>query len=142
MAETGAKSPLDSEIESLISGGDACAIISGGGIAISPGVVTVTFTVSQECPLVSVVSMIAPSPDWFVGVSGLSLYEDGEWIEEWVVELYPYDAGTDSGVSYTSPNEPTVSPEAIHRIETEPLLAGDTVPPLGVFTFTRLDDNK
>jgi len=140
MAETGGKSPLDSEIDALIGIGSACTTISGGGINPSPGVVTVTFTVSQDCPVVSVVSMIAPSPDWFVGVSALSLFENGEWIEQWVVELFPYDAGTDSGSSYASPDEPTESPEAIHRIETEPLLVDGTVPPLGTFTFSRLHD--
>ena len=140
MAETGGKSPLDGEIDSLISGGSACAQISGGGINPSPGVVAVTLTVSQDCPVVSVVSMIAPSPDWFVGVSGLSLYENDGWIEHRVVELFPYDAGTDSGSSYTSPDEPTGSPEAIHRIETEPLLIDGTVPPLGTFTFSHLDE--
>ena len=140
MAETGGKSPLDTEIDALIGAGTACARISGGGVNPSPGVVTVTFEVSQDCPLVSVVSMIAPSPDWFVGVSGLSLYENDEWVEQKVVELLPYDAGTDSGESYASPNQPTGSPEAIYRIETEPLLVGGTVPPLGTFTFSRLGD--
>lgn len=140
MAETGAKSPLVSEIDSLVNGGSACATISGGGINPSPGVVSVTFTVSQDCPLVSVVSMIAPSPDWFVGVSGLSLYENGAWIEHKVVELFPYDAGTDSGSSYTSPDEPTDSPEAIRTIELEPLLIDGSVLSLGTFTFSRLDN--
>jgi hypothetical protein len=139
MAETGGKSPLDSEINALIGDGGACALISGGGIGLSPGVATVTFTVNQDCPLVSVVSMIAPSPDWFVGVSGLNLFENGAWIEQKVVELLPYDAGTDSGSSYTSPNEPTASPEPIYRIETEPLAVDGGVPPLGTFTFSRLD---
>ena len=140
MAETGGKSPLDSEIDLLIGAGSACARISGGGVSLSPGEVTVTFTVDQDCPLVSVVTMIAPSPDWFVGVSGLSLFENGAWVEQRVLELLPYDAGTDSGGTYTSPNEPTASPEAIYKIETEPLLVNGTVPPLGTFTFTRLDD--
>lgn len=140
MAETGGKSPLDREIDSLVSGGRACEKISGGGINHSPGVVTVMLTVSQECPLVSVVSMIAPSPDWFVGVSGMSLYENGAWIEQKVVELYAYDAGTDSGRSYDSPDELTESPEGIRRIETEPLLVEGSVPTLGTFTFSRLDE--
>jgi hypothetical protein len=140
MAETGAKSPLDAEIDALIDAGSACTTISGGGISTSPGAVEVMLTVSQECPLVSVVSMIAPSPDWFVGVSGLSLYEGGNWVDESVVELFPYDAGTDSGVSYGSSNSPTETAEAIYAIETEPLLIGGVVPPLGTFTFTRVDE--
>ena len=84
--------------------------------------------------------MIAPSPDWFVGVSGLDLLATGEWIEQRVIELFPYDAGTDSGSSYVSPDEPTGSPELIHRAETEPFLIDGTVPPVGTFTITRLDD--
>jgi hypothetical protein len=68
------------------------------------------------------------------------LDEDGKWVEQKAVELYPYDAGTDSGSNCTSPDVPTGSPEAIHRIEAEPLLVKGAVPPLGTFTFTRLDD--
>jgi hypothetical protein len=138
MAETGGKSPLDSEIEALIGTGEACELISGGGIAVSPGVVTVEFTAQRDCPLVSVVSMIAPSPDWFVGVAGLSLLGAEGWIEEQVVDLYSYDAGTDSGESYASPNAPTTVREGIYRIEEEPLLVDGQVPPLGVFRFARL----
>jgi hypothetical protein len=140
MAETGGKSPLDSEVETLIAGGGACELISGGGIALSPGAAAVEFAANQGCPMVSVVSMIAPSPDWFVGVSGLSLYGDEGWTEEWVVELYPFDAGTDSGASYTSPNEPTELKERIYPIEAGSLLVEGRVPPLGVFRFTRLHD--
>ena len=83
--------------------------------------------------------MIAPSPDWFVGVSALSLLEDGAWVDEKVIELFPYDAGTDSGASYTSPNLPTGSPEGIFMIEGEPLLVDGSVPSLGTFTFERLE---
>ncbi len=139
MAETGGKSSLDGEIDTLIEAGDACVKISGGGINPSPGVVTLVFAVSQDCPAVSVVTMIAPSPDWFVGVSALNLLEDGAWVDQKVVELFPYDAGTDSGASYTSPDLPTEDPDAIFRIETDPLLADGRVPSLGTFTFTRLD---
>jgi hypothetical protein len=139
MAETGGKSPLDGEIDALIEAGDACAKISGGGINPSPGAVAVVFEVSEDCPVVSVVTMIAPSPDWFLGVSALNLLEDGTWVDQQVVELFPYDAGTDSGVSYTSPDLPTEDPEAIFGIETDPLLVDGRVPSLGTFTFMRLD---
>jgi hypothetical protein len=84
--------------------------------------------------------MIAPSLDWFVGVAGLSLLNEVEWVEQRVVELLPYDAGTDSGDTYTSPNEPTDGPEAIRRIEVKPSLIDGAVPPLGTFTFTRLEE--
>ena len=62
MAEIGSKSPLLSEIDSLIRQRSACTTICGGGINPSPSAVTVTFMISQDCPVVSVVSMITPSP--------------------------------------------------------------------------------
>ena len=41
--------------------------------------------------------MLAPRPDWFVGVDGVSLRENGSWLDSKVVELVVFDAGTDSG---------------------------------------------
>jgi hypothetical protein len=61
--------------------------------------------------------MIYPSPDWFVGVSGLELcLPNGSWIEQKILNLYPVDAGTDSGPTYISPDQPTIPKEAIRRI--------------------------
>lgn len=49
----------------------------------------------------SFVSMIDPSPDWFVGVSRLELcLDNGSWVESKVLDLFPWDAGTDSGPTY------------------------------------------
>ncbi len=83
--------------------------------------------------------MIAPSPDWFVGVSGLSLIANGQWSEQLVVPLFAYDAGTDSGASYTSPNSDTQPRANIQRIETLPFLVDSEVPSIGTFTFVRID---
>ncbi|EEB20418.1 f-spondin, putative [Pediculus humanus corporis] len=78
---------------------------------------TATFKVDKQKHLLSVVSMFGPTPDWIVGVSGLNLCQrDCTWVENKVIDLYPYDAGTDSGVSYMSPNEPTIPRERISRI--------------------------
>lgn len=136
MAETGSKSPLTSEIDAAAMAGSADALISGGGINPSPGSVSVSFQIDLDFPLVTLVSMVAPSPDWFVGVSGLSLLENGDWAPEKVVALLPYDAGTDSGSQYTSPNQDTNPPALIMQITSLPL--GNGVP-LGTFTFARTD---
>ncbi|XP_049862790.1 spondin-1 [Schistocerca gregaria] len=77
------------------------------------------FRVDRRHPLVSLVSMLGPTPDWIVGVSGLNLCKkDCTWMEEKIVDLFPYDAGTDSGITYMSPNTPTIPREKIHRITT------------------------
>jgi hypothetical protein len=136
MAETGSKSPLLTEIGAAITDGSADSLISGGGINPSPGSVGVSFQIDLDFPLVTLVSMIAPSPDWFVGVSNLSLFENGDWVEERIVSLLPYDSGTDGGTTYTSPNLDTDPAEPIMQITTLPV--GNGVP-LGTFTFTRTD---
>ena len=134
MAETGGQFLLAGEVQTAIEMGTALQTILGGGIG-SPGNVATTFSVTDEFPLVTVVSMIAPSPDWFVGVHGMSLMENGAWRDDVVVELFAYDSGTDSGQDFLSPNQDTNPQEPIHLITQGPFL-GTT--PLGTFTFTRL----
>ncbi len=139
MAETGGKSALINEINTHIDAGHVKNLLSGGGISSSPGEVSLTFEISQQHPLVTLVSMIAPSPDWFVGVSGMSLIENGQWVESLEVPLFAYDAGTDSGASYTSPNSDTQPKEDIQRIEVLPFLVENEIPRIGTFTFTRIE---
>lgn len=136
MAETGASSPLADEISVAIGAGTADGLIIGGDIPVSPGSVVTSFTIDSDFPLVTLVSMIAPSPDWFVGVHDLALREGGQWVSEKVVTLFPYDSGTDSGVTYVTPDQDTNPADPIALITTLPV--GNGVP-LGTFTFTRTD---
>ena len=138
MAEMGRKTPLDQEVLSAIAAGGAQHLLSGGNIDLSPASAVLEFEVSREYPLVTLVSMVAPSPDWFVGVSAQNQFDGGDWAPERVVPLRPWDAGTDSGVTFESRDRPTVPREAITRITTGPLVIGADVPPMGAFTFRRL----
>ncbi|MDA0811503.1 MAG: spondin domain-containing protein, partial [Verrucomicrobia bacterium] len=139
MAETGGKSPLTAEIDALIAAGRAETLISGAGVGSSPGSVSVTFTASQDFPLVSVVSMIAPSPDWFVGVHDMPLFQNGQWIDEMVVSLDPYDSGTDNGTTYASPDSDTNPQVPISRLTGAPLDVEGIIAPLGTFTIRRIE---
>lgn len=77
------------------------------------------FRVDQRNHLMSLVSMLGPSPDWFVGVSSLELcMKNCSWVPEKVINLYLWDAGTDSGMSYLSPNQPTIPVDRIKKIRT------------------------
>ncbi len=139
MSETGATSPLDREINRAITAGRAEHLLRGRPLGRSPGRITMEFDVGVDFPFVTLVTMIAPSPDWFVGVSGLSLMEDGDWAQRIGVELFAYDAGTDSGTRHTSPNQPSSPREPISRIETSPFVVNGSLRSLGTFTFRRLD---
>ena len=82
--------------------------------------------------------MIAPSPDWFVGVSARNLFETGDWPAEVVIELFPYDAGTDSGGTYDARDLDTQPQEPITRIDDAPFRNEGTVRPVGTLTLTRI----
>ena len=112
------------EIKALIEAGTAHEALSGGGLPTSPSSVSMEFDVVPSHPYVTLVSMLAPSPDWFVGVSGLSLLdEDGAWKESETVMLLLYDAGTDDGATFTSGNADSDPAQPISRLSSE---SGDT----------------
>ncbi|XP_039751355.1 spondin-1-like isoform X2 [Pararge aegeria] len=68
--------------------------------------------------LFTVAIAIHPSPDWFLGVTRFELcQEDNTWLNERELNLYPWDAGTDSGVSYESPNFETFPQDAVTRVQ-------------------------
>lgn len=138
MAETGGKTILSEEIDALIVSSSAYVRLSGSGINPSPGDVSMRLTAHRNYNLVSLVSMIAPSPDWFVGVSGMSLFENGDWVIEKIVELYVYDAGTDSGESFTAANQVTNPPVPIKKKSDYSFSANGTIIPVGIFSFKRL----
>jgi len=137
MAERGRTNELVSEVEAAQTDSKAEFVLLGGGIAVSPGAVSMDFSVSLEYPRVTLVSMLAPSPDWFVGVAGMPLFSNGDWIDSMTVTLYPYDAGTDSGTSYASANAVTDPPVPVFAITDGPLSVSGTVPSIGTFTFVR-----
>ncbi|OWR53357.1 f-spondin [Danaus plexippus plexippus] len=66
------------------------------------------FRVDAKHHLVSLASKLAPSPDWIVGVSALELCNANcTWRRSITLPLYPYDAGTDSGLNFTARRNPT-----------------------------------
>ena len=105
MAETGSTSQLRTEIDAQIALANALSVISGGAITNSNTSVSAEFEVEDAYPRVSLFSMVAPSPDWFIGVDSLDLSDgSGGFVTSKTVDLLVYDAGTDNGASFTSAN--------------------------------------
>ena len=104
MAETGNVNILvEQEIAAAIDAGAAWqgiydTIYTPPLPAIAPGVRTRTLAMHRDYPLVTLATMLGPSPDWFVGVNGLSLWKDGEWVDSLSVDLPLYDGGSKQGM--------------------------------------------
>jgi hypothetical protein len=135
MAETGSISAL--KLEFVAAGSTTGVKIEVAGID-SPDTVATTFDITPSHPLVSLVTMIAPSPDWFIGVSDLELYDGAAWVPQVTIDLLAYDAGTDSGVDFTSPDADVTPHEPIALLGAP--FTG--TPALGTFTFTLVGDGN
>ena len=113
MAERGRTATLTKEIEAADA--NALSVLrkdSGPGATASDTFDAVTVTADH--PRITLLSMIAPSPDWFVGVFGLSLLDaEGNWADALTVNLYPWDAGTEGGDDFSFDNAATVPPGII-----------------------------
>ena len=131
MAEIGGTSTLKSEITTAGSNAHATIekSISSGGTATA----TVDITVTPTHPLVTLVTMVAPSPDWFVGVSRLSLRDSNNWIASKTVDLFPYDAGTEDGTEFSLSNDPTSPQGMIMSIKGTGKFSDE---PIATLTFT------
>ena len=138
MAETGGKATLLPEIEHLIEDGEAHGELSGGGQPTSPSTVSLEFDAVSTHPYVTLVSMLAPSPDWFVGVSALPLMDEGAWRKRVEVSLRLYDAGTDDGTVFTAANADTDPAEPIIALTEDDAGFTEGEPFVGTFVFELL----
>ncbi|WP_406684161.1 spondin domain-containing protein [Seonamhaeicola sp. MEBiC1930] len=119
VAETGATSTFQGEIN---SSSDANQFINAGGLGSAKGTITISnLEVNENYPLLTLASMIAPSPDWFIGINSFNLRNGGSWINSATIDLYPYDAGTEDGSSYSLSNASTIPQGVIfNRSNTTP----------------------
>lgn len=115
VAETGSFSTFQTEVT---TNPDADQFINGGGLGSGKGDITINnLQVSEDYPLITLASMIAPSPDWFIAVnsinlrSGNSVVNNG-WKDTFTVDVFPYDAGTEDGSGYSGSN-PATSPHGV-----------------------------
>jgi hypothetical protein len=119
IAELGSNGVFFSEVNTAINSGTANAIIDGDDLGSSTGEINIADVVTNEdYPLITLVSMIAPSPDWMIATNSIELIDsNGDWKPSISLDLFPYDAGTDSGIDYTSPNLDTNPPEPISSLQ-------------------------
>ncbi len=122
VAETGSNSEFNDEVDNAITAGNAEQWLQQGFspfAAISTATLS-NITVSEDFPLLSLASMIAPSPDWMIYVNSLNLRNatnDG-WKDTFTIDLFPYDAGTeDNDIVYSTSNNATNPHQPISSLQ-------------------------
>jgi hypothetical protein len=138
LAENGRASILQAELAEASRRARVGAVFTGEGLSTVPGLMTAEFDVDAEHSLVSLVTMIAPSPDWFTGVSGVSLAREGTWIERLDLPLWAWDAGTDSGSTYAAPDMDTQPRQSVRLSATPHFLGAAGLKRVGTVSFVRI----
>jgi hypothetical protein len=108
IAENGVNSNFSNDVLESIADKTAEQYINGSSLFLSNGsIIEINdVEISQDFPLLTLVSMIAPSPDWMVFVNGVSLRDENNqnWKTSVNLDLFVYDSGTDSGSTYSASN--------------------------------------
>ncbi|XP_029020749.1 spondin-2b [Betta splendens] len=91
-------------------------ILSAPAAVGGTGQMNTQFEVFARHSYLSFIVRIVPSPDWFVGVDSVDLCDGDHWKDNVSLHLYPYDAGTDSGFTFSSPNFETMPQDRITQI--------------------------
>lgn len=119
VAESGINDTFQQEVQTAINAGNADTYIEQVFDAFSPtSSASVDITVNKDFSLLSLASMIAPSPDWMIQVNSLSLLDvNGDWIPSITMDLFPYDAGTEEGDNYAFDNPETIPQAPIASLQ-------------------------
>jgi hypothetical protein len=138
LSEMGKHDPLDAEINGAIAAGNALALTESDPLKDFTQTAKAEVKVDDAHPMVSIVAMIAPSPDWFAGVADVNLMENGAWMASKTVDVMPWDSGGDDGTTYladdvdTNPKKPTGLNKSRHFVK------DGNVMPVARITFTRI----
>ena len=138
LSEEGKHAPLDAEINAAIAAGDALALTESDPLKDFSQTAKAEVAVDDAHPMVSLVAMIAPSPDWFAAVSDVNLMENGAWVASKTVDAIAWDSGGDDGATYladdkdNNPKKPTSINKSRHFMKDGKAM------PVGRITFTRM----
>ena len=86
---------------------------------------------------ISFATMLAPSPDWFSGISGVLLYEADAWVDQVERPIWVWDAGADSGPDFEGPNLPTQPRQSVRLLSHPSFLRASGLRPIGTVVFER-----
>ena len=137
IAELGNNTAFNGEVTTQITNGEADQYIDGPSLGTATGDMMISdLMVSEDFPLLSLASMIAPSPDWMIALNGFSLLDGGNnWKTSATIDMFALDAGTDDGVDYTSANSVTNPFQPITVISGAPFQGNK----IGTLTITLKD---
>jgi hypothetical protein len=138
LSQKGKTSPFDREIAGAQDQGAVGSVFMLAPIRTVGGESKAEFRADDEHPMVSFAQMIAPSPDWFTGVTSVALKRDGRWVDGETMPLYAWDSGTNDATTYQAPRI-AVQPFVATSLNRAPMFVRDGKPvPVGKVTIRKV----
>lgn len=100
LSQKGEPTPFDEELAAAQKRGMVGAVFTLDPIRLVGGKSTAEVDATDANPMLSLAWMLAPSPDWFSGVTSIPLKRNGRWIESETIRLYVWDSGTNDANTY------------------------------------------
>ena len=138
VAENGRPATLKAEFAEAKRRGRLDTEINGPKLDKVPGRISVRFVANEKHSLLSFVTMIAPSPDWFTGAADVALRTGGNWINTTSVTLWAWDSGTDHGTTYNAEDIDAQPQQSIRLLASPHFLTKRGLVPMGTATITRV----
>jgi len=141
--QSGDDSPLIEELTPVDdgSGGQDFSVNIDTESSIGPINMGSVDVIVSTAGFISFVAALSPSPDWFIGVDSFDVMDDNnQFIENATINLFPLDAGINSGTTYL--DEGNTESENISDISSEAPFAISGSPfsnPLATLTITRIN---
>ncbi len=136
VAELGLNSNIVAELQQDVAEGIAGPSLELDSLFNLPNSTSIEVEIFESRPNITLISMLAPSSDWFVGVSELPLRNSGGWIDFLEVDLHPYDAGTEEGATFSLDNDSTNPQAPIALIGESPFF--EASPVVGMLRLERI----
>lgn len=141
VAEIGVNTKMDMELDAILAAGKALSKFIFTQPTSVTGTIQNNITLNTDYPLISFASMLAPSPDWFMGIHDYNLLVNGKWMDNITIDLFAYDAGTEDGdiFSYDNPDSnPHINISLLSPSNASVLANGNSsIGSIGTITFVK-----
>ncbi len=141
VAEVGGITTIFAEMDNIVSRQKALYRFVMFEPAGAIGSAQTALNVNSDYSFISLASMIAPSPDWFMGIHDVDLHRNNNWISDTTINMFVYDAGTEDGDVFGYANPATVPQQNIQLLTPSmaTVLANGnaTLAPIATIRFTK-----
>lgn len=104
------------------------SVVDAGAPTMPGNTTTIFLNVDCEHSFVTVLGMIAPSPDWIVQINNRNLFDTarGRFVRRLSGDLIAYDTGVDDGREFTAPSDLSLDIPTVPQKNIAPLVEDET----------------